>query len=84
MLDPKRLILLGLAAALPFFAGCSIIKKKEPALPITVQTEQSLRDRWIEKRGAELIAQGKTPSEAQRQAVQEFRERFGYTNAAKE
>ncbi|MBE34969.1 MAG: hypothetical protein CMI16_05355 [Opitutaceae bacterium] len=83
MSDPKRILLLGLAAALPLFVGCSVLKK-EPQAPLTAQTEQSFRDRWIETRGAELVAKGSAPSEAQRQAMEEFRNRYGYTNAAKE
>jgi len=81
MSDPKRFIFLGLALALPLFAGCSILKKEEKA-PLTAQTELAFRDRWIESRGAELIAKGATPAEAQRRAVEEFRNRYGYTNAA--
>ncbi len=83
MSDPKRFLFLGLAAALPLFVGCSTLKK-EPQPPLTSQTEQSFRDRWIEKRGAKLVAEGVAPFEAQRQAMEEFRKRYGYTNAAKE
>lgn len=51
---------------------------------MSAQTEQSFRDRWIEARGAELVAKGTPPSEAQRQAMEEFRKRYSYTNAANE
>ena len=83
MSDPKRILLLCLTAALPLFVGCSILKK-EPQAPLTSQTEQSFRDRWIESRGSELVAEGTSPAEAQRRAMEEFRKRYGYTNAAKE
>ncbi len=83
MSDLKRILFLCLAAALPLFVGCSILKK-EPQAPLTSQTEQSFRDRWVENRGARLVAEGTPPSEAQRQATEEFRKRYGYTNAAKE
>lgn len=83
MSDPKRILILCLVAVLPLFAGCSILKK-EPEVPITVLTEQSFRDRWIETRGAELVAAGTSPAQAQRQATDEFRKRYDFTNAAKE
>ncbi len=83
MSDQKRILILCLAITLPLFVGCSILKK-EPQTPITVQTEHSFRDRWIETRGAELVAEGISPTEAQRKATEEFRKRYGYTNAAKE
>jgi len=83
MSDPKRILLFCLAAALPLFVGCSMLKK-EPQAPLTAQTEQSFRDRWIEIRGAELVAKGTSPAEAQLKATDEFRKRYGYTNAAKE
>ena len=83
MSDPKQILLLCLAAALPLFVGCSILKK-EPQAPISSQTEQSFRDRWIETRGAELVSEGTSPAEAQRRAVEEFRKRYSYTNAANE
>lgn len=83
MSDLKRTLLLCLAATLPLFVGCSILKK-EPQAPISAQTEQSFRERWIETRGTELVSKSTSPAEAKRQAVEEFRKRYSYTNAANE
>lgn len=83
MTAPKRYILLGLATALPFFAGCSMFNKEEQ-VPPTVQTEQAFRERWIQQRGAQLVSEGATPSEAKHRATQEFRERYDFTNISKQ
>ena len=67
-------------------AGCLSAKKsaapkdnKSPA----AETEQLLQQRWIDKRSAELVAQGQTADAARTQALAEFRERYGYIGAAK-
>lgn len=78
--------LLALAAAYGA-AGCSTFSKKT-AQPtenpsIAGQTEDSLRQRWIERRTAELTATGTASEAARTQALQEFREKFPYTGAAK-
>ncbi|MBI5771019.1 MAG: hypothetical protein HZA93_24800 [Verrucomicrobia bacterium] len=68
-------------------SGCSMFSKK-PAQPkenpsISGQTEDSLRQRWIDRRAAELAAQGTAAEAARTQAEREFREKFPYTGAAK-
>jgi len=70
------------AAALS--SGCfSSSKKKraeEKSIPLAV--EQSLKDRWTEKRSAELVQQGLTSYAAQRQAEAEFAKKYSYTQVA--
>ena len=74
-----------LCLAVLLTSGCLFSKKtaqpkENPSIPGSV--EGALKDRWIEKRAAELTAQGKTPTDAREQATNEFRERYSYTGAA--
>lgn len=66
-------------------AGCVFSKKsaapKANAAP-AAETEQELRQRFVEKRTAELVAAGQNADAARAQALAEFRERYGYTTAA--
>ena len=86
----KKITLLCLIGAIPFWAGCSTWnnwkekKEKKEKLQTTVQMEEVFRLRWLEQRGAELIDQGISPNDAQRQAIEEFRKRYEYTTAAQE
>lgn len=67
-------------------AGCLTSKKsaspKDTKAP-AAETEQLLQQRWVEKRSAELVAQGQTADAARTQALAEFRERYGYLGAGK-
>ena len=67
-------------------AGCMFSKKtaapKENTSP-AAETEQFLMQRSIDKRVAELVAQGLTADAARTQATAEFKDRYGYTSAAK-
>lgn len=67
------------------FSGCLFSKKgsrtKENSA-IAAEVEESFRRRWIEKRAAELTAQGTTPDAARTRADAEFRERYEFTRAA--
>lgn len=78
-----RLILsvLILAAAT---SGCAFFRKsnqpkENPA--ISSEVEENFRRRWVEKRTAELVAQGTAAATAQVQADNEFRAKFGFTRA---
>lgn len=80
-----RLFLSSLCLATLLTSGCrsskqSAAPQENPSIPGSV--EASLRQRWIEKRSAELVAQGKTADIARAQADTEFRERYGYIGAA--
>ena len=63
-------------------------KKKAPAVPVdgpnvAVDTENDFMHRWIDKRTAELVAQGTGADAARSQAVAEFKIKYSYTEAAK-
>jgi len=80
-----RIVLIAAVCAAPLFTGCSTWRKKpKETTAISAQTEQSFKERWLEKRGAELIGQGLAPEVARNHAVQEFRQLYEYTGAAKE
>ena len=77
----KLLLLLCLAAlAVPAISGCNMFRKsKQPKDPaIAASVEADFRQRWIDHRSAELIAQKIDPTAARQQAESEFRERFTY------
>ncbi len=61
--------------------GCSVFKKSKkpkenPA--IAAETEGDLRQRWIERRTAELVAQGTAAEAAREKAAAEFRDAYPY------
>lgn len=81
----QRLFLTCLCLTAILTSGCLLSKKsaqpkENPSIAGSV--EDSLKVRWLEKRGAELIAQGKSPEAARSQAAQEFNERYPFTGAA--
>lgn len=74
-----------LALAILLTTGCLFSKKssspKENSA-IADSVEEGFKLRWIDKRVAELVTQGKTAAAARTQAADEFRERYAYTGAA--
>lgn len=73
-------------AATILFTGCSLFKKSQkpkenPA--IAADTDENFRQRFVDKRTAELMAQGAAAEAARAQASEEFKVRYGYTSAAK-
>jgi hypothetical protein len=79
----KRLLLLALSLLLVLTTGCFHHKKKpKEDTAIASEVEETLKQRFIEKRSAELTALGLRPDLARQQAIDEFRDRFGYTHAA--
>jgi hypothetical protein len=84
----KRLVPFALAAALLAGPACHMFSsKKNPAAPkesktVAADVEKDFMHRWIDKRSADLVAQGRTPEAARAQAVAEFKTTFAYTNAA--
>jgi hypothetical protein len=61
--------------------GCSVFKKsKKPKTnpAIAAETEGDFRQRWTEKRTAELVAQGVAPEVARATAAKEFPEAFPF------
>lgn len=70
-------LLLTLAAA----SGCLFHRKsaKPKENPhIATEVEQDFKQRWMEKRVAELTTQGVAADAAQQQAAKEFAERYEY------
>ena len=76
----NRFSFLCLAAILALTA-CSSKPKPNPAM--ATEVEEAFKARWIAKRINELTQAGVTdPREARRQATEEFRQRYEFTNAA--
>lgn len=74
-----------LTAALAVLAvtasGCSLFRKSPKAresTAISSEVEATFRQRWMEKRLAELKAQGVAEAAAQTQATQEFEARYQF------
>ena len=57
------------------------LKPKE-SKAIASQVEEEFKQRWIEKRAAELMTRGVAPDIARGQAIEEFRLNYSYTTAA--
>jgi hypothetical protein len=74
-----------LTAALTVLAaatsGCSLFRKSQKpreSTAISSEVEATFRQRWMEKRLAELKAQGVADAAAQTQAAQEFDARYQF------
>ena len=82
----KRLILPALiTTAVALAGGCSLMKKSAKPrenTSIASETEDGLKQRWIDRRAAELVAQGAAAEAARAQATEEFRAKYPYTGAA--
>lgn len=79
----KRWHLFLLLPSLALVAGCKHGTKKPKENPaVASEIEEGFKQRWVEKRAAELMALGQRPDLARQQAIDEFRDRFGYTHAA--
>lgn len=84
----KHLLLSLLTAAILFSSGCALFRssaakqRAKKNAEIAADVEESFRQRWVDKRLAELTAQGVAAEAARTQAEAEFRERFSYTRAA--
>jgi hypothetical protein len=75
----SSLLLCLCAAVLASAPGCNLFRKskKPKANPnIAVEVETGFRERWVERRVAELTAQGVDPATAREQADVDFREKF--------
>lgn len=82
----KRALLCSLVVTSVCLTGClgfgAKTKKPKESKAIASEVEEEFKQRWIEKRGAALMAQGVSPDVARGQAIEEFRLNYGYTNAA--
>jgi hypothetical protein len=73
-------------ATLALSTGCLFSKKSrtpKESSAIASENEETLRRRWVEKRSAELTAQGTAADAARTQAENEFREKFGFNQGPK-
>jgi hypothetical protein len=86
----KRLVPFALCAVLLASSACHIFSsKKNPAAPkesktLAADDEKDFMHRWIDKRAADLMAQGTLPSAAHDQAVADFKATFTYMKAAQQ
>jgi hypothetical protein len=79
----KRSLIFLLLLSPVLVAGCKHNAKKPKENPaIASEIEEGFKQRWVEKRAADLMALGLRPDLARQQAIDEFRDRFGYTHAA--
>jgi hypothetical protein len=83
----NRLTSIVLVFIFAFSAGGCLHSKKakakaKPTSAIAAEMEQNLRQRFIDRRVSELVAQGVAAEAAQARAAEEFKARYGYTSAA--
>ena len=82
----KHTYTLVLLAALILSSGCSFFRKPnrpKESSAISSEVEATFRQRWVEKRVAELTAGGAPAAAARAQAEQEFRERYAFDQKPK-
>lgn len=82
----KRLLLIPLAAlALAGASGCHFWKKStkpKENTAIAADVAEGFRQRYVERRTAELVAKGAAASAARAQAEAEFKKQYGYIGPA--
>ncbi|MBI5688548.1 MAG: hypothetical protein HZC55_00515 [Verrucomicrobia bacterium] len=82
----KSFLTVAIVAALVATTGCSLFRKSnrpKESSAISSEVEATFRQRWLDKRIAELTAQGVAAPAARTQAEQEFRDRFGFDQKPK-
>ena len=85
----KRLVPIAVAAVVLANSSCHLFSsKKKPAAPkeskyVATEVERDFMRRWVDKRAAELVAQGSPPAAAHDQAVAEFKSTFTYVDTTK-
>jgi hypothetical protein len=86
----KRLVPAALACVLFANFGCHMFSKnKNPSAPKESSTaaadvEKDFMRRWTDKRTADLVTQGVPVEAARAQAMAEFKDKFDYTDAARQ
>jgi hypothetical protein len=84
----KRIVPLALAGVLLAGPACHMFSsKKNPAAPkeskhVAADVEKDFMHRWIDKRTADLVAAGSSPTDARAQAVAEYKSNYSYTSTA--
>lgn len=85
----RRLLLASLTLLLVLSSGCSLLsrnKSEKPPKESKVPAQDvaaGFKKRWLDKRVAELTAQGQSASVAQARAEQEFAANFEYLSPEK-
>ena len=83
----KPLLLITVLASLFLATGCGLFSKKSDRVKenpaIASEVEETFRRRWVDKRVAELTAQGAAAAAARTQAEGEFHEKYGFSNKPK-
>jgi hypothetical protein len=82
----KRTLLFVLALGTLLSTGCWHSKKNrkpKETTKLATDVEASFRQRWLEKRSAELVAQGLRIDIARQQAIDEFEAKYVYIRAGK-
>ncbi len=79
----KRSFLSCLLLSCLLSAGCwHRSKQPKENTAVATEVEEAFKQRWIEKRSAELVTQGLRADLARQQAIDEFRARYSFTRAA--
>ncbi len=76
----KSLLLICLVLAVA--PGCTFLHKSSKPkenTSISTETAENFRKRWVEKRSADLVAQGTAAEAARTQADAEFREKYDFS-----
>ncbi len=78
----KRILLLSLSLlVVSSSTGCFFWKKKKKpkeSSAVATEVESTFKQRWLDRRLAELSAEGVAPEAARQQAEAEFAEKFAY------
>jgi hypothetical protein len=77
----KRVLLVCLVSLLPWVSGCSLFRKSskpKESSALSSEVEATFRQRWVDRRVAELNAQGIKGDAARTQAMAEFQEKYAY------
>jgi hypothetical protein len=79
----KRLLPLCLLLPILLLPGCWHRKNKPKVITaVATDVEEGFKQRWMERRTAELVAQGQRVDIARQQALDEFRARYPYVRSA--
>ena len=82
-----RTVFLSALALTAFLATGCFSSKKAPrtkeSSAIASEVEEGFRQRWIDQRSAQLVAQGTAAEAARTQAASEFRERYDFSRTGR-
>ncbi len=82
----KPIFTAAIACVLLWSTGCAFFKKTnrpKESSAISSEVEATFHQRWVDKRAAELAAQGTAAAAARLQAEQEFGEHYNFDHKVK-